>query len=81
MSCGARGSRWRLKCLEHFSEDEATLLYISDARERADRPARSLGKMGAETHLVVALRSSEAALADLHRKLMQQTYFAVPVDS
>lgn len=63
---------------EHFSEIEATLLYISEARERAEKARKSLEKQGAETHLVDALRHSEASLRDLHRALMQGTYFAVP---
>lgn len=62
----------------HFSEIEKTLLYISDARERAERALRALEKDGAEEHLIAALRSAEAELAALHKRLLQQTYFAVP---
>lgn len=62
----------------HFSEIEKTLLYISEARERAERAAKALEKDGAEPHLVEALRTGEAELAALHKKLFQQTYFAVP---
>ncbi len=62
----------------HFGEVEKTLLFISDARERADKAAAVLSADGADAHLVEALRSAEAELAALHRTLMQQTYFAVP---
>lgn len=63
---------------EHFSEIEATLLYISEARQRAQKARRSLEKQGAETHLVDAVRHTEVQLRDLHKALMQSTYFAVP---
>jgi hypothetical protein len=63
---------------QHFSEVEATLLYISEARERAEKACRSLQKQQADTHLVDALRHSEAQLRELHRALMHGTYFAVP---
>ncbi len=62
----------------HFSEIEKTLLYISEARERAERAMRMLERDGAEGHLVEALRTSEAELTALHKRLLQQTYFAVP---
>lgn len=62
----------------HFSEIERALLYISDARERAERSAAALAKDGAEEHLVAALRAAEADLAALHKRLLQSTYFAVP---
>jgi hypothetical protein len=62
----------------HFREIEATLLYISEARERAERAARVIASDGAEAHLVEALRRAERELLTLHRKLMQGTYFAIP---
>jgi hypothetical protein len=62
----------------HLSEVEKTLLYISEARERAERARSALEKAEAEPHLIAALRASEQALADDHRKLMQRTFFAVP---
>jgi hypothetical protein len=63
---------------DHLSEVEKTLLFISDARERAQKGADALQRKGADQHLVDALRAAESDLADLHRTLMQQTYFAVP---
>jgi len=62
----------------HFSEIEKALLYVSDARERAEKAAKVLEKDGAEAHLVEALLQAERELGELHRRLMQQTYFAVP---
>jgi len=61
----------------HFSEIEKLLLYITDARERAAKAAQELAKAGAEPHLVSSLEETEKSLKDLHRKLMQSTYFAV----
>lgn len=64
-----------------MSEVEKTLLYISEARERAERACKALEDDGdAEPHLIKALRQTEATLAAEHRRLMQATYFAVPQD-
>lgn len=63
----------------HLSEVEKTLLYISEARDRADRARTALEAAGAEPHLISALRDTERSLADDHKKLMQRTFFAVPV--
>lgn len=62
----------------HFAEIEKALLYISEARQRAERAARTIAKDGAETHLVEALEEAERELEALGRRLMQRTYFAVP---
>ncbi len=62
----------------HFAEIEKTMLYISDARARAERSAKGLEKDGAKAHLVEVLRAAEAELAALHKRLLQRTYFAVP---
>ncbi len=62
----------------HFSEIEKVLLYISEARERAERARLTLVKDGAEAHLVTALQTSEDALRGEHRRLMQATFYAVP---
>ena len=64
----------------HFAEIEKTLLFISEARKRAERAATGLESDGAEPHLVAALRQTERELEELGRRLMQQTYFAVPSD-
>ncbi len=62
----------------HFAEVEKVLLYVSEARERAERAARTIEKSDAEGHLVEALREAERELETLGRTLMQRTYFAVP---
>ena len=62
----------------HFAEIEKTLLYVSEARQRAERAVQTIRKDGAEAHLVEALEEAERALEALGRRLMQQTYFAVP---
>lgn len=62
----------------HFAQIEKTLLYISEARERAERTITELEKSNAEAHLIEAVRTAETDLAGLHKRLMQQTYFAVP---
>ena len=62
----------------HFAEIEKTLLFISEARERADRAVKALERDDADAHLVEALADAERELLALHRRLMQTTYFAVP---
>jgi hypothetical protein len=61
----------------HFAEIEKVLLYVSEARERAERAARTLRSDDAEPHLVEALEEAERELERLGRSLMQRTYFAV----
>ncbi len=61
----------------HLSEVEKTLLYISEARERAGRARTVLESSDAEPHLIAALKATEQTLADEHKKLMQRTFFAV----
>lgn len=63
---------------DHFREIERVLLYVSDARRRAETTAAGLVRDGAEQHLVEAIRAAERDLAELHRRLMQATYWAVP---
>lgn len=62
----------------HFAEIEKTLLYVSDARKRAEKAIKELRKDGAEAHLIAALEDAEGELEALGRHLMQKTYFAVP---
>lgn len=64
----------------HFAEIEKTLLYVSEARKRAEKTARELRRAGAEPHLISAIETAEKDLEALGRRLMQQTYFAVPKD-
>jgi hypothetical protein len=62
----------------HFAEIEKALLYISEARKRAERTAKELRRGGAKPHLVEALEKAERELEAVGRHLMQETYFAVP---
>jgi len=63
---------------EHFSEIDAAMLYIEEARARAERGAAALRKAGAEPHLIEALENAQEQLEDASRTLMQGTLFAVP---
>lgn len=63
---------------QHFGEIERVLLLISGARKRAASVGDDLERDGAEAHLVEALRTAEKDLEELHRRLMQGTYWAVP---
>lgn len=65
----------------HSSEVEKVLLYLSDARTRARKAADAVEKDGADAHVVAALRETELELGELHRKLSQGTYYAVPDSS
>ena len=60
------------------SEVEKVLLHIGDARSRARRAAEACAQDGADAHIVAALTDAELQLAELHRKLSQGTYYAVP---
>lgn len=62
----------------HFGEIEKVLLYISEARERAQRARTVLERDGAEPHLIAALLESENLMRQEHRRLMQSTFYAVP---
>lgn len=62
----------------HFLEVENVLLYVSEARERAERARLKLAKDGAEPHLVEALDVTVTDLRAEHRRLMQRTFYAVP---
>ena len=61
-----------------LAQVEAVLLYVSEARLRAERAVRELELSGAELPLVAALKDADTALAELHKRLLQGTYFAVP---
>ncbi len=59
-------------------EVERVLLFVSDAQERARRAAEQLRQDGADPHIVQAMLDAQSELGDLHRRLMQGTYYAVP---
>ena len=64
----------------HFAEIDVAMLYIEEARERAERAAAALRASGADAHLVAALERSASELSDVARRLRQGTLFAVPED-
>lgn len=63
---------------QHFEQVDVAMLYIEQARERTERAAAELRKLGAERHLVEAMERSEQELSDVARRLRQGTFFAVP---
>lgn len=63
---------------QHFAEIDAAMLYIEEARARAERAAASLRASGADEHLVEALEETQRKLSEVARELMQSTLFAVP---
>jgi hypothetical protein len=77
LSTGRRTVR-RMMREAHSAEVEKVLLHLSDARARARRAADTVGRTGAEEHVVDALRETERRLGELHRSLAQGTYYAVP---
>jgi hypothetical protein len=62
----------------HFKEIEATMLYVEEARWRAERAVAALTRDGAEQHLIEAAGTAKQELSEIHRRLMQGTLFAVP---
>ena len=62
----------------HFGEIDVAMLYIEEARKRAERAAAALRSDDADAHLVEALERSEKELSDVERRLRQGTFFAVP---
>jgi len=63
---------------QHFAEIDVAMLYIEEARVRAERAAAALRTTGADDHLVEALDRTQAELSDVARRLRQGTLFAVP---
>lgn len=63
----------------HSSEVERVLLHVGHASDRARRAA-SVGKSGAEPHVVEALERAAEELSATYRRLAQGTYYAVCAD-
>jgi hypothetical protein len=62
----------------HFAEIDAAMLYIEEARARAERAAAKLKAAGAEPHLIDALDKAQERLSACARELRQGTFSAVP---
>ena len=63
---------------QHFAEIDVAMLYIEEARSRAERAVEVLRKSNADEHLVDALAKAEGELSEVARRLRQGTLFAVP---
>lgn len=63
---------------QHFAEIDVAMLYIEEARVRAERAAATLRAGGADEHLAEALDRTQVELSDIARRLRQGTLFAVP---
>jgi hypothetical protein len=61
-----------------LSEVEKVLLHVGDARARAGRAAERLEKVGVDPDVAAALRDVQRDLDELHRRLSQATYYALP---
>jgi len=63
---------------ESFRKIEPAMLYLEEARARAERAAKEMRDIGAEPHLVEATEGLHEDLADLARRYRHRTYFAAP---
>jgi hypothetical protein len=61
-----------------FEQIDVAMLYIEEARERTERAAAGMRKLGAEQHLIEAVERAQEELSDVARRLRQGTFFAVP---
>lgn len=61
-----------------YREIDVAMLYIEEARRRAEGGAGALRKMDADPHLVEAMERAQAELSEVARSLRQGTFFAVP---
>jgi len=60
-----------------LGEIERVLLYVGDARSRADRAAAALEREDAPAHMVAALADTARRMGEAYRALSQRTYYAV----
>lgn len=63
---------------ESFRKIESTMLYLEEARARAERAAKEMREMGAEPHLIDATERLRDDLAEQARFYRHRTYFATP---
>jgi hypothetical protein len=64
-----------------YAHIDTALLYISEARERAEEAAKAMRELGAEERLVAAVEEADRELLALHRRLMEATYFPAPAET
>jgi hypothetical protein len=63
---------------QSFKKIESTMLYLEEARARAERAAKEMHEIGAEPHLIEATEQVRDDLTDLARRYRHRTYFAAP---
>jgi hypothetical protein len=63
---------------KHYGEIDAVLLYLENARRRAERAAAELRSTGGDDHLIDALETVQEDLSEAAKRLRQGTFFAVP---
>lgn len=63
---------------QQYGEVDVVLLYLENARKRAERAAADLRASGAEDFLVEALEHVQKDVSEAAKKLRQGTFFAVP---
>ena len=63
---------------QHFAEVDVAMLYVEEARSRAERAAASLRAGNADPHLIEALERTQEELSDVGRRLRQGTLFSIP---
>ena len=61
-----------------FEQIDVAMLYIEQARSRAERAVAEMRKLGADEHLIQAMERAEEEISDVARRLRQGTFFAVP---
>jgi hypothetical protein len=61
-----------------FEQIDVAMLYIEEARSRAERAVEALRKSGADEHLIEAVSKAQEELSNVARRLRQGTLFAVP---
>lgn len=61
---------------ESFRKIESTMLYLEEARGRAERAAKEMKDIGAEGHLIEATEQVCGDLTELARRYRHRTYFA-----
>lgn len=61
-----------------YGEIDVVLLYVEDARRRAERAAAELRADGADDFLLEALERFQDDLSEAAKRLTQGTFFAVP---
>lgn len=61
-----------------FKRIETTMLYLEEARARAEKASAEMREIGAEDHLIEATEKVRDDVAELARHYRHRTYFAAP---